>query len=163
VLSLKLLSLMQHQRDEVQAHLPHASLQAHGGAFAAGVMVCFVLLAALLIGLRAAASNSAGLPVADAVVIAALTLLFFLIGLNLLGAFEFGLGGAIASSGAAQRLQGDRLSGSFATGLLAVVVAAPCTAPFMGAALGYAVTQPRRSRWPSSPCWAPAWRRRISR
>jgi thiol:disulfide interchange protein DsbD len=143
VLSLKLLSLMQHQRDEVQAHLPHASLQAHGGAFAAGVVVCFVLLAALLIGLRAAGEQLGwGFQLQTPWVIAALTLLFFLIGLNLLGAFEFGLGGAIASSGAAQRLQGDRLSGSFATGVLAVVVAAPCTAPFMGAALGYAVTQP---------------------
>ncbi len=143
VLSLKLLSLMQHQRAEDEAHLPHASLRAHGGAFAAGVLVCFVLLAALLIGLRAAGEQLGwGFQLQTPWVIAALLLLFFLIGLNLLGTFEFSFGGALASSGAAQRLQGDRLSGSFATGVLAVVVAAPCTAPFMGAALGYAVTQP---------------------
>jgi len=143
VLSLKLLSLMQHQRAEDEAHLPHASLRAHGGAFAAGVLACFVLLAALLIGLRAAGEQLGwGFQLQTPWVIAALTLLFFLIGLNLLGTFEFSFGGALASSGAAQRLQGDRLSGSFATGVLAVVVAAPCTAPFMGAALGYAVTQP---------------------
>jgi len=143
VLSLKLLSLMQHQRAEDEAHLPHPSLRAHGGAFAAGVLVCFVLLASLLIGLRAAGEQLGwGFQLQTPWVIAALTLLFFLIGLNLLGAFEFSLGGALASSGAAQRLQGDRLSGSFATGVLAVVIAAPCTAPFMGAALGYAVTQP---------------------
>jgi len=143
VLSLKLLSLMQHQRTEDEARLPHASLRAHGGAFAAGVLLCFVLLAGLLIGLRAAGEQLGwGFQLQTPWVIAALTLLFFLIGLNLFGAFEFSFGGALASSGAAQRLQGDRLSGSFATGVLAVVVAAPCTAPFMGAALGYAVTQP---------------------
>ncbi len=143
VLSLKLLSLMQHQRAGNEAHLPNASLRAHGGAFAAGVLACFVLLAALLIALRAAGEQLGwGFQLQTPWVIAGLTLLFFLIGLNLLGAFEFSFGGALASSGAAQRLQGDRLSGSFATGVLAVVVAAPCTAPFMGAALGYAVTQP---------------------
>ena len=143
VLSLKLLSLMQHQRAEEEAHLPHASLRAHGGAFAAGVVLCFVLLAALLIALRAAGEQLGwGFQLQTPWVIAALTLLFFLIGLNLVGAFEFSFGGALASSDAAQRLQSDRLSGSFATGVLAVVVAAPCTAPFMGAALGYAITQP---------------------
>jgi thiol:disulfide interchange protein DsbD len=75
-------------------------------------------------------------------VIAALMLLFFVIGLNLIGAFEFVLGGSLASVGAGRREPGNGLGASFATGLLAVVVAAPCTAPFMGAALGYAVTQP---------------------
>jgi thiol:disulfide interchange protein DsbD len=143
VLSLKLLSLIQHQRAEDAAHLPHASLRAHGSAFAAGVLLCFVLLAALLLALRAAGEQLGwGFQLQTPWVVAALTLLFFLIGLNLLGVFEFSFGGALASSGAAQRLQGDRLSGSFATGVLAVVVAAPCTAPFMGAALGYAITQP---------------------
>jgi thiol:disulfide interchange protein DsbD len=143
VLSLKLLSLMQHQRAEDEARVPHASLRAHGLAFTAGVLLCFVLLAGLLIGLRAAGEQLGwGFQLQTPWVIAALLLLFFLIGLNLLGAFEFSFGGALASSGAAQRLQGDRLSGSFATGVLAVVVAAPCTAPFMGAALGYAITQP---------------------
>jgi thiol:disulfide interchange protein DsbD len=143
VLSLKLLSLMQHQRVDEAARLPHASLRAHGGAFAAGVVLCFVLLAALLIGLRAVGEQLGwGFQLQTPWVVAALTLLFFVIGLNLLGVFELTFGGALASSGAARRLQGDRLSGSFATGVLAVIIAAPCTAPFMGAALGYAVTQP---------------------
>jgi thiol:disulfide interchange protein/DsbC/DsbD-like thiol-disulfide interchange protein len=143
VLSLKLLSLMQHQRAENEAHLPQVSLRAHGGVFAAGVVLCFVLLAGALIALRAAGEQLGwGFQLQSPAVIAALTLLFFLIGLNLLGTFEFSFGGALVSSSAAQRLQGDRLSGSFATGVLAVVVAAPCTAPFMGAALGYAMTQP---------------------
>jgi thiol:disulfide interchange protein DsbD len=64
--------------------------------------------------------------------------LFFVIGLNLLGTFELAIGGAVAGGDGAQRLQSDRVSGSFWTGVLAVVVAAPCTAPFMGAAMGYA-------------------------
>jgi thiol:disulfide interchange protein DsbD len=177
VLSLKLLNLMQHQRAEEAAHLPHKSLRAHGGAFAAGVVLCFVLLAATLIAMRAAGEQLGwGFQLQTPWVIAALTLLFFLIGLNLLGTFEFSFGGALASSGAAQRLQGDRLSGSFATGLLAVVVAAPCTAPFMGAALGYAVTQPAPVALAifatlglgmAAPyvalTWMPAWLRRLPR
>src|SRR5262249_8423598 len=61
---------------------------------------------------------------------------------NLLGAFEFVLGSSVANSSTVQGLQDDRVAGSFWTGVLAVVVAAPCTAPFLGAALCYAVTQP---------------------
>jgi thiol:disulfide interchange protein DsbD len=143
VLSLKLLNLLQHQRAEDDAHLSHASLRAHGGAFAAGVVLCFVLLAGVLIVLRGAGEQLGwGFQMQTPWVVALLTLLFFLIGLNLVGAFEVNAGGTLASSGAAQRLRADRLSGSFGTGVLAVVVAAPCTAPFMGAALGYAVMQP---------------------
>jgi thiol:disulfide interchange protein DsbD len=143
VLSLKLVSLMRHERGGAAARASRASLRAHGGAFAAGVVLCFVLLAGLLIALRAAGDQLGwGFQLQTPWVVAALLLLFFVIGLNLLGAFEFAFGGSLASSRAAQRMQGSRLGGSFATGLLAVVVAAPCTAPFMGAALGYAVTQP---------------------
>jgi len=143
VLSLKLLSLVQHQRAEDAAHIPHPRLAAHGAAFTGGVVASFVLLAALLIALRAGGEELGwGFQLQTPWVVAALATLFFVIGLNLLGAFEFGLGGGMASSGAARRLQTDRVSGSFWTGVLAVVVAAPCTAPFMGAALGYAVTQP---------------------
>jgi thiol:disulfide interchange protein DsbD len=142
VLSLKLLSLLQHQRAEPGPHRSVA-LAAHGGAFTAGVVASFVLLAGVLITLRAGGEQLGwGFQLQSPWVVASLTALFFLIGLNLLGVFEFAAGGAIASSNAAGRLQDDRLSGSFWTGVLAVVVAAPCTAPFMGAALGYAVTQP---------------------
>jgi len=143
VLSLKLLNLMQHQRAEDEAHRAHASLRAHGGAFAAGVVLCFVLLAATLIILRGAGEQLGwGFQLQTPWVVALLTLLFFLIGLNLAGTFEFSFGGALASAAAAKPVRSDRLTGSFGTGVLAVVVAAPCTAPFMGAALGYAVSQP---------------------
>ena len=68
--------------------------------------------------------------------VALLALLFVTITLNLAGAFEFS-GVRIASTG---QTSGASLAGSFATGILAVVVASPCTAPFMGAALGYALS-----------------------
>jgi thiol:disulfide interchange protein len=143
VLSLKLVGLMQHERADAEAGHPHASLRAHGIAFAAGVVLGFILLAGLLLALRAAGAQLGwGFQLQTPWVIAALLLLFFLVGLNLIGAYEIVFGGALASGGAAQRLHGNQLGGSFATGLLAVVIAAPCTAPFMGAALGYAITQP---------------------
>lgn len=147
VLSLKLIGLVQHRG------LAPARLRLHGAAFALGVVSCFLGLAGLLIGLRAAGSQIGwGFQLQSPLVIAGLIGLFFLIGLNLLGAFEFTLGsGAInrvvsgVSASEARRpdtwARPEGLAGSLATGVLAAVVAAPCTAPFMGAALGYAVTQ----------------------
>lgn len=143
VLSLKLVGLMQHERTEAAVRHRRVSLRAHGGAFAAGVVLCFVLLAGLLLALRAAGAQLGwGFQLQTPWVIAALMLLFFVIGLNLIGAFEFVVGSSLASVGSGRREAGNGLGASFATGLLAVVVAAPCTAPFMGAALGYAITQP---------------------
>jgi thiol:disulfide interchange protein DsbD len=143
VLSLKLLGLVQHQRAEDEAHVAHPSLRAHGLAYAGGVIASFVLLAAGLIALRAAGDQLGwGFQLQTPWVVAALTGLFFLIGLNLLGAFEFTWGTGLANARIGGRSAADRLSGSFGTGVLAVIVAAPCTAPFMGAALGYAITQP---------------------
>jgi thiol:disulfide interchange protein DsbD len=143
VLSLKLLSLMQHTRAEDEAHHKHPKLSAHGWAFVGGVVLCFVLLAGVLIALRAGGAQLGwGFQLQTPWVVAALATLFFVIGLNLLGAFEFSFGAGLASSDLASKLQSDRVSGSFWTGVLAVVVAAPCTAPFMGAALGFAATQP---------------------
>jgi thiol:disulfide interchange protein DsbD len=143
VLSLKLLSLLQHQRIEDAAGVRHASIRTHGLVFALGVVLSFVLLAALMLLLRSGGAQLGwGFQLQTPWVIAGLTALFFIVGLNLLGAFEFALGSGLANAVPAQRLRPDRLSGSFGTGVLAVVVAAPCTAPFMGAALGYAITQP---------------------
>jgi thiol:disulfide interchange protein len=141
VLSLKLLSLMQHQREAGSA--AGRPLRAHGLAFTAGVVLSFLLLAGLLLALRAGGEQLGwGFQLQTPWVVSALAVLFVVIGLNLLGVFEFAFGGGLASSTVAQRLQSGTLAGSFWTGALAVVVAAPCTAPFMGAALGYAVSQP---------------------
>ncbi|GAB4477646.1 MAG: thioredoxin family protein [Burkholderiaceae bacterium] len=143
VLSLKLLGLVQHQRAEDAAHVAHPALRTHGLVYAGGVIASFVALAAVLIALRAAGAQLGwGFQLQTPWVVAALTGLFFLIGLNLLGAFEFTWGTALANARIGPQPAADRLSGSFGTGVLAVIVAAPCTAPFMGAALGYAITQP---------------------
>jgi len=136
VLSLKLIGLVKH-RDESRA-----ALRAHGVAFALGVVLSFLTLAGLLIVLRAAGSQIGwGFQLQSPPFIAVLIVLFFLIGLNLLGAFEFTFGSGLANSRAARSLEGEGPRGSFATGVLVAAVASPCTAPFMGAALGYAVTQ----------------------
>jgi len=136
VLSLKLIGLVQHRGEEP------ARMRAHGMAYAVGVVASFLLLAGLLLALRAAGAQIGwGFQLQSPLFIAALIALFFLIGLNLLGTFEFTLGAGLANSRAAQALDGHGLRASFATGILAAVVASPCTAPFMGAALGYAATQ----------------------
>jgi thiol:disulfide interchange protein/DsbC/DsbD-like thiol-disulfide interchange protein len=137
VLSLKLLALVQHR------HGGDPSLRAHGFAFAAGAVASFVALACVLVVLRAGGSQLGwGFQLQAPVVVALLTALFFGIGLNLLGAFEVSLGTALLNSPAVQSFDSHHLRGSFATGVLAVLVASPCTAPFMGAALGYALIQP---------------------
>jgi len=137
VLSLKLLALVQHR------HRGDPSLAAHGLAFTAGAVASFLLLAFVLVVVRAGGSQLGwGFQLQAPIVVALLTALFFGIGLNLLGAFEVSLGTSLINSPAVQRLDGHHLGGSLATGVLAVVIASPCTAPFMGAALGYAVAQP---------------------
>lgn len=137
VLSLKLIGLAGHRDDSTP-------LAAHGIAFAVGVVLTFVALAALLIGLQHAGNALGwGFQLQTPWVVAALTVLFFVIGLNLLGVFEFTFGSGIANTRAADRLvDHSDWRGSFGTGVLAVIVASPCTAPFMSAALGFAITQP---------------------
>ena len=118
----------------------HAEARRQGLAFGAGVLATFLVLAALLIGLKAAGSAIGwGFQLQSPPVVAVLALLILAIALNLSGLFELGtslqsVGGELAAK------QG--LGGAFFTGALAVVVAAPCTAPFMGSALGWALTQP---------------------
>jgi thiol:disulfide interchange protein len=103
-----------------------------------------VLLAGLLIALQQAGSALGwGFQLQTPWVVASLTVLFFVIGLNLLGVFEFTFGSGLGNTRAADALVGKSdWRGSFGTGVLAVIVASPCTAPFMSAALGYAITQP---------------------
>jgi thiol:disulfide interchange protein DsbD len=137
VLSLKLIGLAQHRTHS-------GPLAAHGIAFGVGVVLSFVLLAGLLIGLQQAGSALGwGFQLQTPWVVASLTILFFLIGLNLLGVYEFTFGSGVANTKAADSLTAKSdWRGSFGTGVLAVIVASPCTAPFMSAALGYAITQP---------------------
>ena len=137
VLSLKLIGLAQHRTHS-------GPMAAHGVAFAVGVILSFVLLAGLLIALQQAGSALGwGFQLQTPWVVTLLTILFFVIGLNLLGVYEFTFGSGLGNTKAADALVGKSdWRGSFGTGVLAVIVASPCTAPFMSAALGYAITQP---------------------
>lgn len=127
-----------------------ASLAGHGGAaaearrqgvaFGVGVLATFLILAGALIALRAAGSAVGwGFQLQDPQLVGALALLMLGVALNLSGVFEVGTSLQGAGSGLADR---GGLFGSFFTGVLAVAVAAPCTAPFMGPAMGWALTQP---------------------
>lgn len=108
--------------------------------YSAGVVLSFVTLALVLLGLRSVGTAVGwGFQLQSPVLVAALTYLLFALGLSLSGVVQFGLGLMNAGSDFAQQ---KGAKGSFFTGVLAVVVASPCTAPFMGGALGYAVTQP---------------------
>ncbi|MDX2276973.1 MAG: protein-disulfide reductase DsbD family protein [Hyphomonadaceae bacterium] len=111
----------------------------HGLLYALGVLATFLALAVLLLVLRSAGEAVGwGFQLQMPLVTAGLALLFFAIGLNLLGVFEIAGGVQNLGAGAAQR--GGAL-GAFFTGALAVVAATPCTAPFMASAIGAALTQ----------------------
>jgi thiol:disulfide interchange protein/DsbC/DsbD-like thiol-disulfide interchange protein len=133
VLSLKVLGFAAKQHDRRQ-------LLAGGLAYTAGVVVSFVALAGLLIALRAGGEQLGwGFQLQSPGFVALLAALFTLIGLNLAGLFEFG--SLLPSSVAVARAK-HPLIDSALTGVLAVAVASPCTAPFMGASLGLAATLP---------------------
>ncbi len=131
VLSIKVLSLT--GADRQRAH--H-----HGWAYTAGILASFAGFAALLLIARASGEAAGwGFQLQSPLVIAALVYLFVLMGLVLSGLVNMGN----SLMGVGQRLtQSNGMTGSFFTGVLAAVVASPCTAPFMGVALGYALTQP---------------------
>ena len=138
VLSLKVLGFAKH-------HENRASMRKHGIAFAAGVIVSFWLLAALLVALRAAGEQLGwGFQLQSPTVVTALALLFFVLALNLSGVYEVRqfVPSSVASWNARNPLLNDALSGA-----LAVLVASPCSAPFMGAALGYALTEASLLTW----------------
>ena len=114
-----------------------------GLAFLAGVLTTFLLLAGVLLALRAAGEAVGwGFQLQSPPVIAGLSLLMLAVALNLSGVFHVGAGLQGAGTGPLARLPGGL--GAFFTGALAVVVAAPCTAPFMAFALGAALVMP----WP---------------
>ncbi len=114
-----------------------------GLAFLAGVLTTFLLLAGVLLALRAAGEAVGwGFQLQSSPVTAGLALLMLAVALNLSGVFHVGAGLQGAGSGPLARLPGG--VGAFFTGALAVIVAAPCTAPFMAFALGAALVMP----WP---------------
>ncbi|MBW3549315.1 MAG: thioredoxin family protein [Proteobacteria bacterium] len=133
VLSIKAMSALGSADDR-------AELRRHGGWYTLGVVATFLLLAGVLIALRAGGQQLGwGFQLQEPRFVAGVALLLFAMALSFSGVWEFG--GRL--TGAGQRLtEGQGARASFFTGALAVVVASPCTAPFMGTALGWALAQP---------------------
>lgn len=133
VLAIKVLAFAQHA-DDTTAH------RRAGLAYTAGVVLSFVALGALLLGLRSAGEAIGwGFQLQSPWVVAALATLFTVIGLNLAGLFEFG---SVLPSRVATLQAKSPTADAFLTGVLAVAIASPCTAPFMGASLGLAIALP---------------------
>jgi thiol:disulfide interchange protein DsbD len=131
ILAMKALAMASHAGDG-----RHASRE--GLAYGIGAILSFTALGGALVALRAGGDAIGwGFQLQEPIAVAGFALVIFAVGLNLSGVFEvpgFGGGDALTRRGGAL--------GAFFTGVLAVAVAAPCTAPFMAAALGYALTQP---------------------
>jgi thiol:disulfide interchange protein DsbD len=137
VLSIKLLGLARQAEQPAQMR---THLRTHALAYSAGVVLSFLALAGLLLALRAAGSAVGwGFQLQEPGVVFVLALLFFALGLNLMGLFE--LGNLLPQGLAGWRAQRPAVD-ALGSGVLAVLAASPCTAPFMGAALGFAITQP---------------------
>lgn len=134
VLSLKALAIARHGQGEA------AVRRAHGGAYFAGVLASFGVLGGLLLGLRATGALLGwGFQFQTPGFVLAMAALFFALGLSLSGVFSLGATITGLGTGLAER---RGLAGSFFTGVLASIAATPCTAPFMGAAIGFALGQP---------------------
>ncbi len=134
VLSLKALSVMKAQHESPRTQRLHAL------AYTVGVISSFLVVAGALIGLRAGgAALGWGFQLQSPLFVGLLVYVMVALGLSLSGLVQFGTRWMGAGQGLASQ---SGLPGSFFTGVLAVVVASPCTAPFMGGALGYALTQP---------------------
>jgi len=158
VIGLKVLGFARHGGSGDAAHTAAARSASRAGAFAfaSGVVVSFWVLAGLLLALRAAGQAAGwGFQLQSPVFVSAMALLFVAIALNFSGVWEVGTamtrlgqydpaaraalaGGAARGDGGAA--EGSPLLGSFGSGALAVLVATPCTAPFMGSALGFTLS-----------------------
>ena len=133
ILAIKVVGFTRHA-DDRRGH------RIAGVAYSAGVIASFAALGALMLALRTAGEQLGwGFQLQSPGVVAALAALFTLIGLNLAGLFDFGnfLPSSVASLEARHPVVN-----SFLSGVLAVAVASPCTAPFMGASLGFAIGLP---------------------
>lgn len=133
VLSIKILSFVRQAGEDKRL------MRSHGLIFAFGVIVSFWILASILIGLRSTGMALGwGFQLQSPRFVAFIILVLFALSLSLFSVFE--IGSSLMSLG--YRKQGTKWSDSFFSGVLATIVATPCTAPFMGVALAFALTQP---------------------
>ena len=133
VLAIKVVSFTRHANDR-RGH------RISGMAYSAGVVISFLALGTLMLGLRSAGEQLGwGFQLQSPAVVAALAVLFTMMGLNLAGLFEFGQ--FLPSRVSTLQAKSPSVN-AFLSGVLAVAVASPCTAPFMGASLGLALSLP---------------------
>ena len=133
VLSIKAMSFM-------QTHQTNRELRIHATTYAIGVVTSFLIIATTMLSLRAAGSAVGwGFQLQSPQFLIILAYLFFIIGMTFLGFVN--VGSKLMSIGQSIDSQSS-LQSSFFTGVLAVIIASPCTAPFMGPALGFAIYQP---------------------
>ncbi|MFA5940964.1 MAG: thioredoxin family protein [Sinimarinibacterium sp.] len=134
VLSLKAIALVKHNGGD------GGERRRQVYAYSAGVIGSCVAIAIALLALRSAGEAVGwGFQLQSPAFVGLMAYVVFALGLSMSGVAQFGLGLMNLGGGLAQK---PGLTGSFFTGVLAVVVASPCTAPFMGTAMGYAMTQP---------------------
>jgi len=133
ILAIKLLGFAQHSRQ-------HRAHRVAGVAYTVGVVMSFLALGAGVLALRAAGEQLGwGFQLQSPTMVSVLAVLFTLIALNLFGLFEFG---QILPSRVASLQHKHPVMDAWLSGVLAVAIASPCTAPFMGASLGLAMTLP---------------------
>jgi thiol:disulfide interchange protein DsbD len=134
VLAIKVLGFSRHSEHS------RGSQRAQGLAYTLGVVLSFVSLGALMLALRATGEQLGwGFQLQSPAVVATLAALFTLLGLNLAGLFEVG---SLLPHSVASLQARHPVVDAFLSGVLAVAIASPCTAPFMGASLGYAISLP---------------------
>ncbi len=136
VIALKILGFVNQAKQE------RGEVRRLGFVYGAGVPASFLVLAALVIGVKALGhAASWGMQFQNPQFLIAMTVLVTLVALNLFGLFEITLSGRLmGAAGGLAAKEGN--SGAFFNGVLATALATPCTAPFLGAALGFAFTQP---------------------
>ena len=133
VLGIKVMGFVEH------AHGDPRAMRLQGLIFGLGVLVSFLLLAGLMLLLRSTGSQLGwGFQLQSPAFVTVLAALFFVLALNLSGVFEWG---AFAQSMTSNMSAKGRYADAFLAGVLASVVATPCTAPFMGAAVGFTLAQ----------------------
>jgi thiol:disulfide interchange protein/DsbC/DsbD-like thiol-disulfide interchange protein len=133
VLGIKVMGFVEHAHGDARA------MRLQGIVFAAGVIASFLGLAGLMLALRAGGTQLGwGFQLQSPAFVTVLAALFFVLALNLSGVFEWG---AFAQSMTSNLSARGRYADAFLSGVLATVVATPCTAPFMGAAVGFTLSQ----------------------
>jgi thiol:disulfide interchange protein/DsbC/DsbD-like thiol-disulfide interchange protein len=133
VLGIKVMGFVEHAHGEARA------MRLQGLVFGAGVLLSFLVLAGVMLALRSTGVQLGwGFQLQSPTFVVLLAALFFVLALNLSGVFEWG---AFAQSMTSDLTAKGRYADAFLSGVLASVVATPCTAPFMGAAVGFTLSQ----------------------